>query len=40
MQKFQEWYYLECVYVLNFVEAKIPGEFCGSYRNIFSFEVF
>jgi hypothetical protein len=26
MQKFHEWYYLACVYGLNFVEAKIPGD--------------
>jgi hypothetical protein len=26
MQKFHEWYYLTCVYGLNFVEAKIPGD--------------
>jgi hypothetical protein len=26
MQKFYEWYYLTCVYGLNFVEAKIPGD--------------
>jgi hypothetical protein len=25
MQKFHEWYYLACVYRLNFVEAKIHG---------------
>jgi hypothetical protein len=24
MQKFHEWYYLTCVYELNFIEAKIP----------------
>jgi hypothetical protein len=29
MQKFYEWYYLACVYELNFIEAKIP-------RDIFS----
>jgi hypothetical protein len=26
MQKFHEWYYLACVYGLNFVEAKIHGD--------------
>jgi hypothetical protein len=26
MQKFHEWYYLACVYGLNFVEVKIPGD--------------
>jgi hypothetical protein len=26
MQKFHEWYYLACVYGLNFVEAKIPRD--------------
>jgi hypothetical protein len=26
MQKFHEWYFLACVYGLNFVEAKIPGD--------------
>jgi hypothetical protein len=26
MQKFHEWYYLACVYGLNFVQAKIPGD--------------
>jgi hypothetical protein len=26
MQKFNEWYYLVCVYGLNFVEAKISGD--------------
>jgi hypothetical protein len=26
MQKFHEWYFLACVYELNFVEAKIPGD--------------
>jgi hypothetical protein len=26
MQKFYEWYYLACVYGLNFIEAKIPGD--------------
>jgi hypothetical protein len=26
MQKFHEWYYLTCVYELNFVEAKIVGD--------------
>jgi hypothetical protein len=26
MQKFHEWYYLACVYLLNFVEANIPGD--------------
>jgi hypothetical protein len=26
LQKFHEWYYLACVYGLNFVEAKIPGD--------------
>jgi hypothetical protein len=26
MQKVHEWYYLVCVYWLNFIEAKIPGE--------------
>jgi hypothetical protein len=26
MQKFHEWYYLACVYGLNFIEAKIPGD--------------
>jgi hypothetical protein len=26
MQKLHEWYYLTCVYGLNFIEAKIPGE--------------
>jgi hypothetical protein len=26
MQKFHEWYYLICVYGLNFVEAKLPGD--------------
>jgi hypothetical protein len=25
-QKFHEWYYLACVYGLNFIEAKIPGD--------------
>jgi hypothetical protein len=25
MQKLYQWYYLVCVYVLNFIEAKIPG---------------
>jgi hypothetical protein len=27
MQKFHEWYYLACVYGLNFVEAKIRDIF-------------
>jgi hypothetical protein len=26
IQKFYEWYYLACVYGLNFVEAKIPED--------------
>jgi hypothetical protein len=26
MGKFHEWYYLECVYALNFVEAKNPRD--------------
>jgi hypothetical protein len=26
IQKFHEWYYLACVYGLNFVEAKIPTD--------------
>jgi hypothetical protein len=26
MQKFHEWYYLACLYELNFIEAKIPGD--------------
>jgi hypothetical protein len=26
MQKFHEWYFLACVYELNFVEAKIHGD--------------
>jgi hypothetical protein len=26
MQKFHEWYYLACVYGLNFVEVKIPED--------------
>jgi hypothetical protein len=26
MQKIHEWYYLACVYGLNFIEAKIPGD--------------
>jgi hypothetical protein len=26
MQKFHEWYFLACVYGLNFVEAKIPRD--------------
>jgi hypothetical protein len=26
MQKFHEWYYLACVYGLNFAETKIPGD--------------
>jgi hypothetical protein len=26
MQKLHQWYYLACVYGLNFVEAKIPGD--------------
>jgi hypothetical protein len=26
MQKFHEWYYLACVYGLNFIEAQIPGD--------------
>jgi hypothetical protein len=26
MQKFHEWYFLVCVYGLNFVKAKIPGD--------------
>jgi hypothetical protein len=26
MQKLYEWYYLACVYGLNFIEAKIPGD--------------
>jgi hypothetical protein len=26
MQKLYEWYYLTCVYGLNFIEAKIPGD--------------
>jgi hypothetical protein len=26
MQKFHEWYFLACVYGLNFVEAKIQGD--------------
>jgi hypothetical protein len=25
MQKLHEWYYLSCVYGLNFIEVKIPG---------------
>jgi hypothetical protein len=29
MQKLHKWYYLACVYALNFIEAKIP-------RNIFN----
>jgi hypothetical protein len=33
MQKFHEWYFLACVYGLNFVEAKIP-------RDIFNTLVF
>jgi hypothetical protein len=26
VQKFHEWYYLACVYGLNFIEAKIPRD--------------
>jgi hypothetical protein len=26
MGKFHEWYYLACVYGLNFIEAKIHGD--------------
>jgi hypothetical protein len=26
IQKLHEWYYLACVYELNFIEAKIPGD--------------
>jgi hypothetical protein len=26
MQKLHQWYYLACVYRLNFIEAKIPGD--------------
>jgi hypothetical protein len=26
VQKFHEWYYLACVYELNFAEAKIPRD--------------
>jgi hypothetical protein len=26
IQKLHEWYYLACVYGLNFIEAKIPGD--------------
>jgi hypothetical protein len=26
MQTLHEWYYLSCVYGLNFIEAKIPGD--------------
>jgi hypothetical protein len=26
MQKIHEWYYLACVYGLNFIEAKIPKD--------------
>jgi hypothetical protein len=26
MQKIHEWYYLACVYELNFIEAKIPRD--------------
>jgi hypothetical protein len=26
MMKFHEWYFLACVYGLNFTEAKIPGD--------------
>jgi hypothetical protein len=26
MKKIHEWYYLTCVYGLNFIEAKIPGD--------------
>jgi hypothetical protein len=26
MQKLHEWYFLACVYGLNFIEAKIPGD--------------
>jgi hypothetical protein len=26
MQKLHEWYYLACVYELNFIEVKIPGD--------------
>jgi hypothetical protein len=26
MMKFHEWYYLACVYGLNFIEAKIPRD--------------
>jgi hypothetical protein len=26
MQKLHKWYYLVCVYGLNFIEAKIPGD--------------
>jgi hypothetical protein len=26
MQKLHEWYYLACVYGLNFIEARIPGD--------------
>jgi hypothetical protein len=27
MQKFHEWYFLACVYGLNFIETKIPRHF-------------
>jgi hypothetical protein len=26
MHKLHKWYYLACVYGLNFIEAKIPGD--------------
>jgi hypothetical protein len=26
MHKLHEWYYIPCVYGLNFIEAKIPGD--------------
>jgi hypothetical protein len=26
MQKLHEWYYLACIYGLNFIEAKIHGD--------------
>jgi hypothetical protein len=26
MQKLHKWYYLACVYGLNFIKAKIPGD--------------
>jgi hypothetical protein len=28
MKKLHEWYYLACVYGLNFIEAHIPGDIC------------